>query len=627
MRTTPLAAAPLLAALLACNDAGPPPATAAAPPPAPAPVPSASAATPAPDAAASAADLDARRKQLRALVDDQWEYTMRRNPEWASMLGDKRYNDRWSDRSEQAIRDDLAHSQDVLTRLSAIDMTGFPEQERLNHVLLARDLQLDLEGARFEDWLMPVNQFGGMHTGPAELVTVLPFSSVKDYDDYVTRLQTLPAVLDQAVALMRAGMAKGLMPPKILLPKVAKQADDIASPAPAESVFAGPLKKFPAEVPEADRVRLRAACLAAIRDRVNPAYKAFAKFVRAEYVPHGRAEDGEWALPLAAERYAFQIKETTSTTMSADEIHEIGLKEVARIEAASLSIAQKLGFADIKSMTQAVAKNPALHFKSRQAIVDAYRGYVDQMTPKLPSLFGRLPKAKVEILPVETFREKGAAAAEYEEGTPDGSRPGHVKVNTGDFAHRTMLSVESTAYHESVPGHHLQISIAQEVEELPKFRQHYFVTSFVEGWALYAERLGEEVGGYQDPYSYFGHLQDEMLRAIRLVVDTGLHSKKWTRQQVVDFFHAHSTEDEVDVQSETDRYMVIPSQALAYKIGQLRILELREKARQALGDRFDIRGFHDTVLDTGALPLDVLGDQVDAWVAKVKGAAPAPGPG
>jgi uncharacterized protein (DUF885 family) len=565
-----------------------------------------------------APSLDARRQQLRDLIAEQWEYTMRTNPEWASVLGDKRYNDRWSDRSEKAVHDDLAHSQRVVDGLEAIDTTGFPEQERLNKVLLSRQLKLVLEGARFEDWLMPVNQFWGAHLAPAELVTTLPFTSVKDYEDYVTRLRTLPGVLDQAAALMRAGMAKGLMPPKFLLGKVARQADDIAAPLPKASAFAAPLKAFPAAVPEADRARLRAACLAAIRDQVNPAYRTLAKFVRAEYEPHGRAEPGEWSLPLGPERYAFHIKDTTSTTLTADQIHEIGLQEVARIEAASLATAKKLGFEDVKSMAAGIARNPALHFKSRQAILDSYRAYTDQMSPKLPSLFGRLPKAKLEIMAVEAFREKSSSGAEYEQATPDGSRPGHVKVNTGDFAKRTMPAVESTAYHEGVPGHHLQIAIAQEVPDMPPFRQQYFVTAFVEGWALYAERLGEEVGGYQDPYSYYGHLQEEMLRAIRLVVDTGFHAKKWTRQQVIDFFHAHSTDDEVDIQSETDRYMVIPSQALAYKVGQLKILELREKAKQALGERFDIRGFHDTVLDTGALPLDVLSDQVDAWIARVK---------
>ena len=465
---------------------------------------------------------------------------------------------------------------------------------------------------------MPVNQFWGMHTGPAELVTTLPFTSVKDYEDYLTRLRTLPGVLDQAVALMRAGMAKGLMPPRILLGKVAKQAEDIAAPPPEASAFATPLKTFPAAVPEADRARLRAACLAAISEKVDPAYRGFAAFVRAEYEPRGRAEPGEWSLPLGPERYAFQIKDTTSTTLTADEIHAIGLREVARIEASMLAIAHRLGYADLPAMAAAVEKNPALHFTSRQAILDSYRAYTDGMLPKLPALFGRLPKAKLEVLPVEEFREKTFAGAEYEQSTPDGSRPGHIKVNTGDFAKRTTMDVETTTYHEGVPGHHLQIAIAQEVPELPPFRQQYFVTAFVEGWALYAEHLGEEVGAYQDPYSAYGHLQAEMWRAIRLVVDTGVHAKRWTRQQVVDFFHAHSTIDEVDVQSETDRYIAIPSQALAYKIGQLRILELRERAKQALGGRFDIRGFHDVVLDTGALPLDVLGDQVDAWIAREK---------
>jgi uncharacterized protein (DUF885 family) len=616
VRPSPIAAAVLLI-LCACHDGSAPPATAVAPFPGTA-APVADAPPAVPVTVASTASLDARRQQLRDLVAEQWEYTMRTNPEWASRLGDKRYNDRWSDLSEKAVYDDLAHSQHVVDGLEAIDTTGFPEQERLNKVLLSRQQKLFLEGARFEDWLMPANQFWGAHLAPAELVTTLPFTSVKDYEDYATRLRTLPGVLDQAIALMRTGMAKGLMPPKFLLGKVARQADDIAAPSPTASAFAAPLKAFPAAVPEADRARLRAACLAAIRDQVNPAYRTFARFVRAEYEPHGRAEPGEWSLPLGPERYAFHIKDTTSTTLSADQIHEIGLQEVARIEAASLATAKKLGFEDVKSMAAGIAKNPALHFKSRQAILDSYRAYTDQMTPKLPALFGRLPKAKLEILPMEAFREKTDSGAEYEQATPDGSRPGHVKVSTGDFAKRTSLSVESTAYHEGVPGHHLQIAIAQEVPDMPPFRQQYFVTAFVEGWALYAERLGEEVGGYQDPYSYYGHLQDEMLRAIRLVVDTGFHAKKWTRQQVIDFFHAHSTEDEVDIQSETDRYMVIPGQALAYKIGQMKILELREKAKKALGERFDIREFHDTVLDTGALPLDVLGDQVDAWIARVK---------
>jgi uncharacterized protein (DUF885 family) len=539
---------------------------------------------------------------------------MRTMPEYASTLGDKRYNDRWSDLSEKAVHADLEATHVFLTRLEAIDSAGFPEQEVLNKALLARKLKLTLEGARFEDWLMPVNQFASPHLEIPQLVSLLPFGSVKEYDEYVTRLRTLPVVVDQLIVLMRTGMTKGLMPPRFLLGKVVTQADAIAAPAPEESAFAAPLKTFPAAVPEADRARIRTEMLAAIRDKVNPAYKAFSSFVHNEYESHGRAEPGIWSLPLGQERYQFDIVDSTTTNMTAEEIHQLGLREVARDEALMLGVAKKMGYADLKSFAAAIEKDPARHFHSRQDVLSLYRKYTDQMYGKLPSLFGRLPKGKMEILPVEEFREKGAAAAEYEQGTPDGTRPGHVMVNTGDFDKRITTDVETTAYHEGVPGHHLQIAVAQEVTGLPPFRQHYSVTAYIEGWALYAERLGEEVGFYEDPYSLYGHLQDDMLRAIRLVVDTGLHAKKWTRQQVVDFFHAHSTSDEVEVQSETDRYIAIPGQALGYKIGQLRILELREKAKKALGDKFDLRGFHDTVIDAGALPLDVLEGQVNRWI-------------
>jgi uncharacterized protein (DUF885 family) len=565
-----------------------------------------------------AASLEARRQALRAVIADQWEYTMRTSPEFATIVGDKRYNDRWSDLSEKAVHANLDADRAFLARLRAIDTTGFPEQEALNEVLLARQLELELAGARFEEWLMPVNQFTGTHTDLAQFVSLAPFDTVKDYDDYVTRLRAIPAVLDQAVVLMRTGVAKGLVPPRFLLGKVASQADAIAAPAPEESAFAAPLKKFPAAVPEADRARLRAAILAAIRDQVSPAYRSFAVFVRADYEPHGRSEPGVWSLPLGPERYRYDIEQRTSTKMTAEEIHRIGLSEVARIEGLMLGVAKKMGYADLRSFAAAIDKDPARHFRSRQDVVDTYQRYTDQMGAKLPLLFGRLPKGKVVILPVEQFREKEASAAQYDLGTPDGSRPGHVMVNTGEFEKRTNLDVETTAYHEAVPGHHLQLTIAQEVTDMPQFRQHYDVTAYIEGWALYAERLGEEVGFFQDPYSYYGHLQDEMLRAIRLVADTGLHDKKWTRQQVVDFFHAHSTIDEVEVQTETDRYIAVPGQALGYKIGQLKILALREKAKAALGDKFDIRGFHDTVIDSGALPLDVLETQVDRWIASQK---------
>jgi uncharacterized protein (DUF885 family) len=382
-----------------------------------------------------------------------------------------------------------------------------------------------------------------------------------------------------------------------------------------------PADKFPASFAAEDKTRLKQEMLSAVRDRVTPAYVKFTKFVTEDYVPHGRTDPGVWALPEGDARYAFAVKQTTTTVLTPEQIHQIGLLEVAKDRAAMLKVAQKLGYSDLKAFDAAVSKNASLHPKSRQELLDLYRKYIDQMWVKLPDLFGHLPKAKVEVLPVESYREKEAAAAQYFDGTPDGKRPGHVMVNTGDYEKRTVLDVETTAYHEGVPGHHMQVSIAQELPTLPPFRQHAFYIAYGEGWALYSERLGEEVGFYQDPYSMFGHLQDDLLRAIRLVVDTGFHYKHWTRQQVVDYFHANSGIDEPDVQSETDRYIAWPAQALGYKIGQLKIIELRERARGELGDKFNIRSFHDEVLNGGAVPLDVLETRINTWVATQKQSA------
>jgi uncharacterized protein (DUF885 family) len=565
--------------------------------------------------AAPPPDLDARRKQLADLLSEEWEYNLRENPEFASMLGDKRYNDKITDFSEKHVYEDLGMQRKFLARFEAIDTAGFPEQEALNETLMVRQLREGLERARFKGWEMPVTQFSGLHINAPQLVTVLPFDTLKDYEDYVARLKQLPVAFAQTIDLMKQGLADKLMPPRNLLEQVAKQSGTLANTKPEESPFFQPASKFPASFSEEDKARLREAMLAAIREDVTPAYVRFTKFVSEEYAPHGRAEPGLWALPDGEARYAFAVKQATTTDLTPAQIHKLGLAEVARDRAAMLKIARKMGYADLKSFDAAIKKNPALHPKTRQAMIDAYRKYTDVMWLKLPQLFGRLPKAKVEIMPVEAYREKEASGAQYEDGTPDGKRPGHIKVNTGDLEHRTTLDVETTAYHEGVPGHHLQISIAQELPTLPPFRQHGFYIAYIEGWALYSERLGEEVGFYQDPYSMYGHLQDDLLRAIRLVADTGFHSLHWTRKQVVDYFHDNSGIDEPNVQSETDRYMAWPAQGLGYKIGQLKILELREKARRALGDKFDVRGFHDEMLSGGAMPLDVLEARMASWTA------------
>ncbi len=564
--------------------------------------------------------LDARRQALNNLLHEQWEYTLRRSPIFASILGDKRYNDQIDDFSQKAIDEDQEQSRRFLARFEAIDTTGFPEQEVLNEQLMVRDLKMGLAGARFKPWEMPVNQFNGIHIDAPQLVSVLAFTNTKDYEDYIARLKKLPLLFDQNIEQMRKGMAEGLMPPRILLEQVVVQADKIATTAPEQSPFAHPFDKLPDSITEADRKRLREQGLAAVRDSVIPMYVKFTKFVREEYAPKGRTEPGVWSLPDGPERYAFRVKESTTTNLSPEEIHQIGLAQVKEIEGRMLEVARKMGYSDLKSFQAAVKDNPKLHAHSRQEILDLYRKYIDQMNAKLPEMFGRLPKAKLEVLPIEEFREK-EAATHYVQGAPDGSRPGHVMVNTGDFEKRSLADVETTAYHEGVPGHHMQISIAQELPELPPFRQNEYFTAYTEGWALYSERLGKEVGFFQDPYSYYGHLEDDMLRAIRLVVDTGFHYKHWTRQQVVDFFHEHSAIDEPSVQSETDRYMAWPAQALGYKIGQLEILKLRQYAKDQLGSTFDLRAFHDEMLGGGALPMDVLSARIHEWVGEQKARA------
>ena len=574
-------------------------------------------------ALAAPTDLEARRKALDALLAEQWEENLKLNPEFASILGDKRYNDKLSENTPASIADSYRRAADWKKRFAAIDTNGFPEQEALNKTLMVRELDQFLANQKFKNWEMPVTQFYGIHIQAPSFVQYLSFETVKDYEDYIARLDQFPRVFDETIALMRQGMADRLMPPKILLEKVAVQAEGIAKQKAEETPFAHPFTKFPDAVPAAEQARLREKGLAAVRDKVLLSYVKFTAFVRDEYAPKGRSEPGVWALPDGAARYAALVKSSTTTDMTPEEIHQLGLSEVARIEGEMQKIAVRLGFKDWKALNVEIEANPELHAKSAQQIVDLYSKYIAQMNEKLPQLFGLLPKAQCIVKPIEAFREKDASGAEYNQGTPDGSRPGIVMVNTYEFAKRKTINIETTAYHEGVPGHHMQISIAQELPTLPPFRQQGGNVAYVEGWALYSEDLGGEVGFFQDPYNLYGHYMDEMLRAIRLVVDTGFHYKHWTRDQVVQFFHDHSGIDEVEVQSETDRYIAVPSQALGYKIGQLKIRELRERAKKELEAKFDIKNFHDQVLGAGSLPLDVLSDRIDSWIAKEKAGTPA----
>jgi uncharacterized protein (DUF885 family) len=573
-------------------------------------------------APAAPTSIEANRKALNALFDDYWQDNLKHSPEFASTLGDKRYNDQISDYSVKAVNERLAREQNFLLRLAAIDPAGLTDQEKTSRDLLLRQFAEDEEAADFKEWEMPVTQMGGIHTAWPQLAAQLSFATVKDYDDWIARLHQIPKAFDQVSTNMAIGMEDHRVPPKYLLEKALEQVKQLAGQKPEDSPLALPLKKFPAGITPAEQERIKTETLDAIAKEVLPAYLRFARFLEVSYIPAGREQPGISALPDGAKYYRFLIHRTTTTDLTPEQIHQIGLDEVKRDEAEMLAIAQKLGFADLASFRAGIKTNPRLHPASREALLAAYRGYLTPMQAKLPQLFGRLPQAPFEVVAVPDYAEKTSAPAYYESGAPDGSRPGRLFIDTYNATDRNLYAAEAIAYHEGLPGHHLQISIAQELDGLPTFRKHGGYTAYVEGWGLYSERLGKDVGFYQDPYSDYGRLEADIWRAIRLVVDTGVHSQHWTRQQMVDFFHDHSAIAEPEVQSEVDRYIAMPSQALAYKIGQLKILQLRDRAKKALGDRFDLRAFHDQVLDSGALPLDVLDARIDGWIAAQKAAAP-----
>jgi uncharacterized protein (DUF885 family) len=556
-------------------------------------------------------------KALNQLLAEEWEYQLKDSPELATTIGDDRYNDRWTNYSLAHVVEQRDATARFLKRFQALGTGGLNEQEQLSLKMMVRQLEDNLEAIRLKNYEMPLDQIEGIQLQLPEFVSTIPFDSTRHYEDYLKRLQGIPKLLDDVIAASRQGLKDGLIQPKYLLEKVVTQCNQIATPAGEANVFGQPVTQFPATVPVADQQRLRKAILAAVDTQVRPAYRKLADFVAKDYAPHGRSQEGIWALPGGDARYRFAIHTQTTTDLSPAQIHQIGLDEVTRIEGDMLKIAQQLGYKDLASFRAAVAKNPKLYASSRSQIVDAYRGYIAGMLPQLPKLFGHLPQTKVEVRPVEAFREKDAAGAEYHQGTPDGSRPGIVFVNTGDYAQRSLYTIEDTAYHEGVPGHHMQISIAQTLP-LPPFRQQAAYNAYVEGWALYAEQLAKEVGFYKDPYNDYGRLSGELLRADRLVLDTGVHYLHWNRQQMVDFFHAHPSDDEPGIQAETDRYIAWPAQALGYKLGELKFLALRTRAQKELGAKFDIRAFHDEMLSGGAMPLDLLDARTDAWIAAVK---------
>jgi uncharacterized protein (DUF885 family) len=548
-----------------------------------------------------------------ALFEEQYESDLRNFPQRATAFGDYRYNDKLAEYSLDAISQRQMTDVDFLRRLEAIPTTGMADQDQLSHDLLVRVLQQRIADFDLKEYEMPINQQNGIHTSLADLPLSVPLDSVKHYEDYIARLHQIPRVLSQTTEVLRAGMKDKLMPVRFLLEKIPVQCQGIIDDDP----FLLPTKKYPASISPVDQKRLTQQITDAINTEVIPAYQTFAAFVRTEYTPKGRTTLPVTSLPEGEKRYQNDIYARTTTRMTPDEIHQLGLHEIDRIQAEMTAIARNQGFADLASFRASLKTNPKYIPASAEQILDEFRHYIAQMEPKLSELFTLLPKSPVTVEAIPAFQ--AAAATHYVTGTPDGKRPGRVVVATSKFADRSLIDDEAIAYHEGVPGHHMQLSVQQQLTGLPKFRLHGLgFNAYIEGWALYSEQLGKEVGFYQDPVSDYGRLSSELFRAVRLVVDTGIHSKGWTRDQVVDFFRKSGAVDEPTIQSETDRYIAWPAQALSYKLGQLKFRELRDRAQKELGPKFDIRTFHDEMLDGGTLPLDLLEERTDKWIAQQK---------
>ncbi len=560
---------------------------------------------------AQTAPLVDRMAQQNKLFDEFYETSLKNSPERATSFGDYRYNSLLGQYSLAEIARQHAEADDFLKRLKAIRTDGMGDKDVLSHQVLERQIEREDINYDLKNYEMPVNQQNGIQTRLADLPLAVPLDSVPHYQDYISRLHQIPRVLEQTTEVMRQGLKDGLMPPKLVLEKLPGQCDGIVSANP----FLLPTTKFPAEFSNEDKKRLTGEITQTVNDEVVPAYKKFAEFLRTEYDPKGRTELSIESLPDGKRRYAEAVKTMTTMEVTPAEVHEIGLKEVERITAEMTKLAQAQGKKDLASFREAINNDAKWQPRNEQQIVDDFKKYIDGMQPKLPELFGLLPMAPVTVEPIPDFAK--AEATHYVAGTPDGKRPGRVVVAVADPTKRKLINNEAVAYHEGVPGHHMQISIAQTLPDLPKFRQHGFYSAYAEGWALYAEELGKEIGFYKDPVSDYGRLNSELFRAVRLVVDTGIHDKNWSREKVIEYMHANDANDAM-AQTEADRYIAWPGQALAYKMGQLAIRKLRDEAKTDLGPNFDIKAFHDELLNGGAMPLDLLQERVEKWIKKRK---------
>ena len=553
--------------------------------------------------------------RLHKLFDIDWKHSMIESPEFATEVGFPGLNDRWSDSSLAAIERRKRELHAPLKVIASIKRDKLSAADQLNFDLYKRNYEQALEGTRFPGEYFQITQLGGIQQDIARMLDVAPHSTVKDYEDMIARLNGVPTVVDQTLVLLKKGLAAGITPPRITLRDVPQQVKNQLEPDPTKSAFLRPLQKFPVEFSDANKMRLRAASEIALKEKVLPAFAKLHEFLANEYVPGARETIAMSDLPDGTAWYQFNARAITTTPLTPQEIHNIGLSEVARIRGEMERVIASTGFkGGFGEFLEFLRSDPQFSYTNAADLLRGYRDICKRADPELARLFGKLPRLPYGVKPIPSYAEKSQTTAYYQPGSPDAGRPGYFYANTYNIQTRLTWEMEALTLHEAVPGHHLQIALAQELDDIPNFRKHGSYTAFVEGWGLYAESLGTEMGFYTDPYSNFGRLTYEMWRAIRLVVDTGMHSMSWTRQQAIDYFLANASKNEHDITVEVDRYIVWPGQALAYKLGELKIKELRAYATKELGDKFDVRHFHDQVLGNAAVPLDVLETRIKSWV-------------
>jgi uncharacterized protein (DUF885 family) len=571
-------------------------------------------------------------RKFRAYLDNDWKRWMQQYPEMATSVGFPGQNRRWSDDSREGLEARIKHLHESLSELKSISRDALPAGEQFNYDLYRELLETAVEGLQYGDdplpfrdvvpgniW-MPMIQMGGIQQGIASTLAAMPHKSAPEYEDVLARLEAVPKNVEQNLVLLQEGLKKGYTPPKLMLRDVPKQIADLIPSDPIASPLLQPFTEFPVGFSEADRARLTQRAKRIYADSVQPAFQKLHDYFTSTYLPACRESIAATTLPNGAAAYAFHVRWQTTTNLSPQQIHETGLSEVKRIRAEMDKVIASTGFkGSFHDFTEFLRTDPRFFYDQPQDLVNGYRIVAKKIDPELAHLFGTLPRLPYGVCVIPEFKAPSQTTAYYQQGAPSAGRPGCYFVNTYNLHARPKWEMEALSLHESVPGHHLQISLAQEMEGQPEFRKHIGYSAFVEGWALYCESLGEELEMYKDPYSKFGQLSYEMWRAVRLVVDTGMHSMGWTREQAIQFFKDHTGKTDQDITVEVDRYIVWPGQALAYKLGQLKIRQLRTEAEQKLGARFDVRKFHDAVLENGAVPLNALEAHMKRWTEEQAG--------